>query len=72
MSQIRNQPLLDKIGKRIRILREDRSLTQEDVYNDTGIHIGRIETAATNISVSTLDALCRYFKITLDQFFRSI
>jgi len=72
VSQIRNEALLGKIGKRVKSLREGAGLTQEDVYNDTGIHIGRIEAAATNITVSTLDSLCRYFKTTLEQFFKGL
>lgn len=72
VSQIRNQILLDKIGKRIRALREKAGLTQEDVYNDTGIHIGRIETSNSNVTVSTIDALCKYFETSLDNFFRGL
>lgn len=68
MTQIRNQQLLNKIGAAMKQLRENTGLTQEEVYNDTGIHIGRIETATTNISVSTLDALCKYFKIEMSTF----
>ena len=69
MGQIRTQQLLNKIGRRVKSLREDSGLTQEDVFNDTGIHIGRIETATSNITVSTLDALCKYFKVGLGDFF---
>lgn len=72
MSQIRNQVLLEKIGKRLRTLRERAKLTQEEVFNDTGIHIGRIETATTNVTVSTLDSICKYYNTELDQFFRNI
>jgi transcriptional regulator with XRE-family HTH domain len=72
VSQVRNEALLKKIGERIKSLRENAHLTQEEFYNDTGIHIGRIETATSNISVSTLDAICKYFKIGLDQFFKSL
>lgn len=72
MPQIRNQILLEKIGKRVKLLREKANLTQEAVFNDTGIHIGRIETATTNVTVSTLEAICKYFKIELDQFFRNL
>lgn len=72
MHHVRNQLLLEKIGRRLKAIREKSGLTQEDVFNDTRIHIGRIETATTNVSVSTLDALCKYYKIELDQFFRSI
>jgi transcriptional regulator with XRE-family HTH domain len=72
VQQIRNQALLEKIGKKIKTLREDANLTQEDVFNDTKIHIGRIETATSNITVSTLDAVCKYFSISLDSFFKSL
>jgi hypothetical protein len=41
--QLKNEELLHKIVVQIKLLREERSLTQEDVYNDTGIHIARIE-----------------------------
>lgn len=36
--QIRNEALLLKIGERIKSLRVDANLTQEEFYNDTGIH----------------------------------
>ena len=68
MPQIRDKKLLQKIAVITRELRTDRDLSQEDVYNDTNIHIGRIETANANISVSTLSALCKYFKISLSAF----
>ncbi len=69
MKQLRDQDLLLDIAKRIKRLREERNLTQEDVYMDTQIHIARIETAKVNISVSTLKAICDYFGITLSDFF---
>jgi transcriptional regulator with XRE-family HTH domain len=50
-------------------LRAERSLTQEDVYNDTGIHIARIETGTSNSTISTLHALLGYFGVTLKEFF---
>ena len=68
MPQIRDNKLLQKIAIVIKQLREGYSLTQEDVYNDTNIHVGRIETAKANLSVSTLSALCKYFKISLSDF----
>jgi transcriptional regulator with XRE-family HTH domain len=53
-------------------LRETKDVTQEEVYNDINIHIGRIETAKANLSVSTLSALCKYFKIKLSEFHRMV
>jgi len=72
MEQLRDTKLLQKIALVIKDLRESEELTQEDVYNDTNIHIGRIETARANLSVSTLSALCKYFKIPLSQFHKRV
>jgi len=44
-------------------------VTQEVFYFDTNIHIGRIETARVNITISTLDAICQYFGTNLEEFF---
>jgi transcriptional regulator with XRE-family HTH domain len=64
--------LLKKIALRCKKLREERSLTQEDVINDTGIHIGRIETGKRDVSISTLKKLCKYFDVSMSEFFRGI
>jgi transcriptional regulator with XRE-family HTH domain len=70
--QLKNDELIKKIVLLIKQLREERCLTQEDVYNDTGIHIARIETGKVNISISTLQALTMYFEISLEAFFSQI
>ena len=72
MGHIRNQKLLQQIGKRIQALRMEANMTQEEFYHDTGIHLGRIETAQTNLTISSLDAICKYFDISLDEFFKDI
>lgn len=72
MGQIRDNKLLQKIAIVIKELRETKDVSQEEVYNDINIHIGRIETAKANLSVSTLSALCKYFKITLADFFKLV
>ncbi len=69
MGQIRNEELLKAIGLWFKAIREKKCLTQEDVFNDTGIHIGRIETAKTNLSVSTIHQLCSYYNISIQDFF---
>ncbi|HVT85201.1 MAG TPA: helix-turn-helix transcriptional regulator [Chitinophagaceae bacterium] len=68
MGQIRDTKLLQKIALVIKELRDENELSQEEVYNETNIHIGRIETAKANLSVSTLSALCKFFKIKLSDF----
>ena len=72
MEQIRDNKLLQKISIVIKKLREEKGLTQEDVYNDINIHVGRIETAKGNLSVSTLSALCKYFKVRISDFFKRV
>jgi transcriptional regulator with XRE-family HTH domain len=68
--QLKNQELIDQIVAKLKQLRTEHGLTQEDVYNDTGIHIARIETGKVNISISTLAALANYFQLSLDEFFK--
>jgi len=70
--QLKNQELIDQIVAKLKQLRTEHGLTQEDVYNDTGIHIARIETGKVNISISTLAALASYFNISLEVFFQNI
>jgi DNA-binding Xre family transcriptional regulator len=72
MAQIRDTKLLQRIALVAKKLREDKELTQEDVYNDTNIHIGRIETAKANLSVSTLSALCKYYKVKVSEFLKMV
>ncbi len=69
MGQIRNQALIDSIAVRVKQIREAKGITQEVVVYDTSINIGRIEAGQINISVSTLEAICRYFGMTLREFF---
>jgi len=64
--------LISKISQEVRRLRELNNLTQEELYLDTNVHIGRLEQGKQNITVSTLKVLCDYFKIPLSEFFRNI
>ena len=72
MAQIRDQELLQQIALKLKKLREKKGVSQEQLYNDTDIHIARIETGKVNISVSTLSKLCKYFDISLSEFFKKI
>ncbi|TVZ09954.1 helix-turn-helix protein [Cellulophaga sp. RHA_52] len=71
-SHFRNDILIQKICTQLKQMRERKALTQEDVYNDTGIHISRIETARVNITVSTLSSLCDYYQMKLSDFFKEV
>lgn len=72
MGYLRNQELLEKIGLLIKQLRIEQGITQEEFYNDTNIHIGRIETGKANMTVSTLEAVCKYLKTDLKAFFNRL
>ncbi len=72
MGQLKDIGLLKKIAVMLKQLREDKGLTQDEVYDATKIHIGRIETAKANLSVSSLSALCKYFKVKLSDFYRKV
>jgi transcriptional regulator with XRE-family HTH domain len=72
MKQIKDNTLLLQIASRIKELRTAKGITQEVFYNDTNIHIARIERGNLNISISTLNAICRYLETNLCDFFKSI
>jgi transcriptional regulator with XRE-family HTH domain len=72
MGQIRDDILLSAITKKIKALRQIKGVSQEEIYNETDIHIGRIESKKVNITVSTLSKLCDYFEISLETFFKEI
>jgi hypothetical protein len=72
MGQIRNDALLRVIGVAFKVLGEEKVLTQEEVYNDTGVHIGRIETAQSNLTISTIHSRCNYYDISLESFFERV
>ncbi len=72
MGQIKNKSLLKKTAAVLKELRVVHNLTQEDVYNDTSIHVGRIEAHKVNLSISTLSALCNYYDISVSDFFKRV
>lgn len=69
MGQIREEELLRQIALTLKKLREEKGISQDTVFNDTNIHIARIEVAKVNLSVSTLARLCDYFEISVSEFF---
>jgi transcriptional regulator with XRE-family HTH domain len=71
-AQLKDQKLLRSTVDGLRVLRKQRNLTQEDFYNDTGIHISRVETGRVNISLSTLKTILDYYQVSLSSFFQGI
>ncbi|MBA4168096.1 MAG: helix-turn-helix transcriptional regulator [Chitinophagaceae bacterium] len=69
MGQLRNDKILLGIALVLKELRDLKGVSQEDVYNETNIHIGRIESSNSNLTISTLAELLKYFNIRISDFF---
>ena len=72
MKQRINEELLKEIALRIKGLREGKKLSQAEFLIETDINIARIEVAKNNMTISTLKAICDYFKISLSDFLKDI
>lgn len=72
MAQVRDDKLLLRIALVLKDMRDDMGVSQEEVYNETNIHIGRIETCRSNLTVSTLSALLAFFNINMSEFFKRV
>lgn len=70
--QRRNDFLVEQIVKRLKVVRRERGLTQENVRFDTDLNIGRIESGRHSISLTTLADLCDYYNVPLEEFFNKI
>ena len=70
LAYAKNTKLLKRTALRLKGLREQHNVTQEAFYNDTGINIGRLERAINDLSLTTLERICKYFDISLKDFFK--
>lgn len=71
MKYYRDQKFLNKIGQRIKELRKEQNLTQQELAFRTDFElrqIARIENAESNCSVSHLAAIAKAFKMTASEF----
>ena len=67
-----NQPLIEAFGKRIRQLRTERNLSQEQLAELTGFHrtyIGMVERGERNISLSNVGVFANAFELSVSQLF---
>lgn len=72
MGKYVNRNLLKKIAIRLKELRANKGITQAGFFEDTGINIGRIERGTNDLSISNLHRICKYFEISLEDFFKGI
>ena len=64
--------ILLHLANRVKQLRKEKGVTQEQMYNDTGIHVARIEQGKRDISFTTLVKMAEYFETSLGEFDASI
>ena len=72
MTYLKKSVVLLAVGKRIRYIREKKSLTQKDIASKAGIaisQVGRIERGEINSSVSTLFVISDAMKTELKNLF---
>jgi transcriptional regulator with XRE-family HTH domain len=65
-----NQILIEEFGKRIRQLRTERNLSQEELSFLTGFHrtyIGMIERGERNISLGNIGVFAKAFQMTVSE-----
>ena len=63
-----------KIGQRIRELRQDRGLSQEQLAFEADLHrayIGQIERGEKNIGVQNLEKIAKALKVSMKELFSS-
>jgi len=70
MAQHFDKTLQHKIALKIKELRAQKNVSQDAVYLETDINIARIERGVVNCTIETIARLCRYFEITLAEFFQ--
>lgn len=68
----RDDSAIQQVADRIRQLRKAHGLTQDALYEDTGLHIKNIESKGVNMTITSIAILCKYFEISLEEFFRGL
>jgi transcriptional regulator with XRE-family HTH domain len=64
-----------KFGQRLKILRKDRGVTQEDLAFKIGVdrsYMGFIERGEKNPTLKNLAKIAKAFKISLSELFKSV
>ena len=67
-----NEALHKRIVARLKEIRKQKGITQENVRFDLDINISRIEMGQHSITITTLADLCDYYGVTFEEFFHGI
>lgn len=68
MEDFSKEDALNRLAKQIKKFRKQKGVSQQNAYNDTGIHFARIEQGKRDISFTTLIRICKYLNISLTDF----
>ena len=63
---------LNSLAQKLKDLRNERGLSQIRVTMDTGVNVSRTESGKRSVSVYSVALLCKYYDISLEDFFKGI
>ena len=66
---VKNPEFLNRVKVLLIEYREESGLTQKDVYNKTGFHVGRLESTDWDMRLSSFLQLCELYGIKPSRFF---
>ncbi|MCB0668427.1 MAG: helix-turn-helix transcriptional regulator [Saprospiraceae bacterium] len=72
MINIKDQEFLDQLAERLRTIRKEKGMSQEDLAYKSNLalsQIGRIERGETNPTICTLKVLADGLEVTLSELF---
>ncbi|WP_071595217.1 helix-turn-helix domain-containing protein [Hymenobacter aerophilus] len=72
MQEASSDSVIRTLVQRLQQVRLSRNLSQQEVYDATGIHIGRLEAKPVNVTMRTLIILCRYYDVQLAPLFAGL
>lgn len=67
-----DKELIEKMGIELRRIRYDKGLSQYIVDRDMETNTNRIERGQVNTTISRLSRLCKYYGVTLEEFFKGM
>lgn len=70
--QRRDEVLLKQVILRVKELRRIHGHSQEKLIENTGLNIPSLETGENYPSLTSIAIICKFYKITLEEFFAPI
>lgn len=67
--------LVKRLGNRIRFLRKEKGMSQEQLGELSGLHtnyVGQVERGEKNVTVESLEKICRGLGVSMEDLFRHI